>query len=158
MPRKSRPVVTHTLAAQHEALWLKLTALHTQIAPIATRKPQTPVCAHTITVAEALLRDALPFVEDNDRLPMAAPDHGGLVTQLGQTLAEMDSWEAANSRWDGPRNAYLWQVRGGDVLPVLRLRPKLMVPAGSAADPAQVAKMLDLRAKLAKRIDQFKNR
>lgn len=156
--RKSNPTATRMLAARHEALWLKLTALHTQIATVATKRPQTPVSAHTITVAEDLLREALPFLVKGDHLPMAAPDHGGLLTQLGQALAEMDHWEASHSRWDDLQKAYLWQVRGPLPLPVRRLRPKLVGSANVETDPARATKMLDLRVKLAKRIEQFNNR
>lgn len=155
---KANPTATRMLAARHEALWLKLTALQAQIATVANRRPQTPVSAHTISVAEALLREALPFIPKGDPLPMAAPDHGGLLTQLGQALAAMDYWEASRSRWDDQAKAYLWQVKGDASLPVRRLRPKLVQPAGAEADPARAAKMLDLRAKLAKRMEQFNNR
>lgn len=78
MPQpKKLPRVTHALAARHEALWLRLTALHAQIATVAARRPQAPVSGQTISVAEVLLRDAQVFLAQGDSLPMAAPDHGG---------------------------------------------------------------------------------
>lgn len=129
--RKSNPTATRMLAARHEALLLKLTALHAQITAVATKRPQTPVCAHTTSVAEDLLRAALPFLAKGERLPMAAPDHGGLLTQLGQAMACMDHWEASRLRWDEQQKAYFWQVKGP--LPVRRLRPKLV---GQGSRPA----------------------
>lgn len=158
---KAPPRVTHALAARHEALWLRLTALHAQIAAVAARRPQAPVSAQTISVAEALLRDAQVFLGLGDVLPMAAPDHGGLLTQLGQALAGLDAWEAANAEWRGAVNAFVWKVAGDTPLPVQRLRPKLSAATAPHADPdyaAYKAKMLDPRGKLAKRIEQFRNR
>ncbi|UXN71230.1 hypothetical protein N8A98_08650 [Devosia neptuniae] len=162
MPQpKKLPRVTHALAARHEALWLRLTALHAQIATVAARRPQAPVSGQTISVAEVLLRDAQVFLAQGDSLPMAAPDHGGLLTQLGQALAGLDAWEAVNAEWRGELNAFVWKVVGDPVLPVQRLRPKLVAAAAPHADPAYAAykaKMADLRDKLALRIDQFRNR
>ncbi|MCR6656549.1 hypothetical protein [Devosia ginsengisoli] len=159
--KKSLPRVTHALAARHEALWLRLSALQAQITAVATRRPEAPVSRHTSGVAEALLRDARPFLAHDDPLPMAAPDHGGLATQLGQALAELDGWEAANSVWRSDLKAYVWLVKDKVPLPVRRLRPRLETPQASHADPkyaAYQAKMLDLRQKLAKRIEQYRNR
>ncbi|UXN74274.1 hypothetical protein N8D56_03265 [Devosia sp. A8/3-2] len=162
MPRsKTPPRVTHATAARHEALWLRLTALHAQIAAVAARRPQAPVSAGTISVAEALLRDAQVFLGLGDSLPMAAPDHGGLLTQLGRALAGLDAREAGNAEWRGELNAFVWKVVGDPALPVQRLRPKLSAATAPHADPdyaAYKARMLDLRAKLAKRIEQFHNR
>ena len=159
MPRKALPHVTHLLAARHEALWLKLTALQAQVAGVALRKPQAEVAGHTGMVAEGLLREALPFLAAGDPLPVAAQDHGGLATQLGQALAEMEAWEASNVGWRGDLNAFVWLVSGAEPLPVKRLRPKLATPGPPPPDAAKhTAAMLDLRAKLAQRLDQFKRR
>jgi hypothetical protein len=160
-PGRKLPKVTHALAARHEALWLRLVALHRQVAAVAGRRPQAPVGRHTANVAEGLLRDALPFLARGDVLPMAAPDHGGLATQLGEALAELDAWEAANSAWRADLNALVWTVPGARPLPVQRLRPRLSAAATPHADPdyAQyLAKVADLRQKVARRIEQFRNR
>ena len=159
--QKSLPRVTHALAARHEALWIKLTALHAQVTGVAGRRPLAPVSGHTASVAEALLREAKPFIMAGECLPMAAPDHGGLATQLGQALAGLEAWEAANIAWRGDLNAFVWTVGGEPPLPVQRLRPKLVTPAPPHADPeyaAYRARMTDLREKLAQRIDQFHRR
>ena len=158
---RTPPRVTHALAARHEALWLRLTALHAQIAAVAARRPQAAVSRRTISVAEALLRDAQVFLGQSEALPMAAPDHGGLLTQLGQALAGLDAWEASNAEWRGALNAFVWKVEGDTPLPVQRLRPRLSVETAPHADPdyaAYKARMLDLRDKLAERIDQFRRR
>lgn len=157
MPRKF-PAVTHALAARHEALWLRLTALHGQIAPIAARRPLGLVSPHSLTIAEGLLREALPFLGTGERLPVAAADHGGLVTQLGQALAQLEHWESRNARWRPDLNAYVWLVAGDEILPVRRLRPKLVMPIAERVDPKREAYIADLRIKLAKRIEQFRNR
>lgn len=158
MPRRKRtlPPVTHALAARHEALWLKLTSLQAQIAPVAARRPQGVVSAHTGMVAEGLLREALPFLIDGNPLPVAAPDYGGLATQLGQALAGLEAWEAANMVWRGDLNAFVWTVSSDTALPVARLRPKLVPPAKQ--DLAYAAGLRNLRDKLAQHIDQFKRR
>jgi len=157
MPRKF-PTVTHALAARHEALWLRLTALHGQIAPIAARRPLSLVSAYSITIAEGLLREAMPFLGTGERLPVAAADHGGLVTQLGQALAQLEHWESCNASWRHDLNAYVWLVAGDAILPVRRLRPKLVTPVAERLDPKREAYVADLRAKVAKRIEQFRNR
>ena len=152
------PAVTHALAARHEALWLKLTALHGQIAPIAARRLLGLVSASSIMIAESLLREAMPFLDTADRLPVAAVDHGGLVTQLGQALAQLEHWGSLNTVWRPELNAYVWLVAGPEPLPVRRLRPKLVTPVAARPDPKREAYVADLRAKLAKRIEQFNNR
>lgn len=147
------PPVTHKLAERHEALWLKLSALHKQIAPLAARKPETPIAEQTRIVAEALLADAWVFGPGWDKLPMAAPDHGGLLTQLGQALAEMENYEARQTGWHDDKKCFMWSIPNAPV-PVRRLRP-MVHERDKVGDTAKIA---DLRHKLAIRIQQFQRR
>jgi hypothetical protein len=158
--KKSPPRVTHALATRHELLWLQLSALHAQVTAVAIRRPAAPVSVHTGNVAEALLREAIPFLAQGQHLPMAAPDHGGLATQLSQALAGLDAWEAANMVWRSDLGAYVWRVKDKVPLPVGRLRPRLQTQDAPEAEPdyaAYKANVADLRNKLAKRIEQYRN-
>ena len=154
MPTKTRkhPPITHPLAERHEALWLKLSALHKQIAAVATRKPEIPISEQTRIVAEALLADGWVFGKGSDKLPVAAPDYGGLLTQLGQALAEMEDYELRHTAWHDDRKCFMWAVAGAPV-PVRRLRQMV-----HDAKVGNTAATRELRRKLAIRIEQFKRR
>jgi len=127
-PRNGRPRVTPGLAARHEALWLRLSALSAQITPLANRRPQSPVSAETARLAQALLREARPFLETPLCLPVDALDHGGLLSCLGQALAQLESWELANISWQAELNAFVWTIDGETPFPLRRLRPKMITP------------------------------
>lgn len=141
------PVVTHALAERHEALWLRLTALHKDLGGLAAKKPAAPVGEALRITAESLLSDCRPFAAGRgQRLPVAAPDNAGLLVQLGQALALLDGFEARHSFWSAGKSCRCWRVNQGD-LPVLRLRPNLPPPATDARGR-------NLRALLAKQLDQ----
>ena len=131
------PRVTPLLAARHEALWLRLSALRTQIAPLAQRRPRAPVSADTAAIAQDLLRAAFPFLAADAPLPVA-PDHEALLTRLGQALAQLEAWELANTAWRAELNAFVWTVAGDAALPLRRLRPKLITPKPVAAQGSPV--------------------
>lgn len=50
------PIITHALAEQHEALWLKLTALHKDLVAIAARRPAEAAGEAIRSTAEAAQR------------------------------------------------------------------------------------------------------
>ena len=154
MPKPPKlPPVTHALAERHEALWLKLCALHKQIAAVAARKPETPIAEQTRIVAEALLVEAWVFGQGMDGLIVAAPDHGGLLTQLGQALAEMEHYELRHTGRHNDKQCFMWTI-GKAPVPVRRLRPTVHDERGVG----DTAKAAELRRKLAIRIDQYKRR
>lgn len=141
------PRATHALAERHEALWLRLSALHKDIVALGTKQPGAPTSEPVRIVAEGLLSDALPFTRQRKGFPVAATDLAGLAVQLGQALAALDRWESLNTTWDERYKCRVWRLDGED-LPVMRLNP----PA--AALKQDRADIDDLRHKLARRIDQ----
>lgn len=128
MPRPA-PSTSQDLAERHEALWLRLTALHHDTAAIAAKKPDAPVSDTLRIAAESLLADAVPFLPyPKMRLPVAAPELMGLSVQLGQALAWLDAWEARHAFWNAAMNCRCWRIGTGS-LPVMRLRPQVTPPA-----------------------------
>ena len=118
------PTITHSLAEQHEALFLRLTALHTDLVAIAGKRAGSQKVSDAIRVtAESLLSDCAPFAMGG-RLPVAAGDAAGLLVQLGQALAQLDAFEAGHSFWHSGQKCRCWRVKQG-LLPVQRLRPEL---------------------------------
>ncbi|SEP60078.1 hypothetical protein SAMN05428969_0065 [Devosia sp. YR412] len=123
---KANPTTSHSLAERHEALWLRLSALHKDLAALAGRRSGQTVGAAIRISAEALLADCAPFA-DGQKLPVAAEDAADLLVQLGQALARLDAYEAQHSFWDNGKKCRSWRVRYGE-LPVQRLRPELPPP------------------------------
>lgn len=147
------PRVTHALAERHEALWLSLAALHKDIAALAAKKPAAPVSEPVRITAEGLLSDCVPFIRRRShRLPVAAGDLAGLAVQLGQALAGLEAWEAANSQWRADLNAFVWKVKAAEPLPVMRLRPRLVPANLTGPDPKRAAESRKIRDKLVERI------
>ncbi|GGF36070.1 hypothetical protein GCM10011321_28880 [Youhaiella tibetensis] len=122
------PRVTYALAERHEALWLRLKTLLDQVAATAHRHPAKPASEITRAQAEAILAEARVFLPraTREKLPEAAPDWGGLLTQLGQALAHLEAYEAQNTGWDPAIGARMWRaVR--ETFPVRRLAPRIAV-------------------------------
>jgi hypothetical protein len=141
-------LITHALAEKHEALWLRLVALHKDIMALGAKKPGAPVSEPVRIQAEGLLSDCCDFNgQKRARLAVAAADLGGLAVQLGQALAIIEAWESRHTRWDERFDCRMWRVPNGN-LPVKRLKPPSLAMAPPRRD------MADLRAKLALRIDQ----
>ena len=149
MPKPDTPPrATHALAERHEALWLRLTALHKDTLALGAKKPDAPTSEPVRIVVEGLLHDCLPFLRPRKgRFPVASADLAGLAVQLGQALAGLDAWESLNTTWDERFKCRVWEV-DGDYLPVKRLKP----PA--AALKYKGEDMDKLREKLARRLDQ----
>ena len=159
-PTTPKPTISRRKADRHEALFLRLAALARQTDAVAARRPQVPVPEDVRQLAEAALYESRGFRQHRRKggiLP-AAPHYGGLSAQLGLALAEMTGFEARHTRWDGALKAQMWLVEG-EPLPVRRLMPRLAAPLPPPAEDARrAAYMLDLRNKLAKRIEQYRNR
>ena len=115
--------LTRAHAAQHEALYIKLARLTAQVTALAERRPDAPVPDATRIIAGDLLFDAHPFFATARRvrgLSEPVADLGGLATQLGHALSQLDAWEAANSAWNADLKCFTWLLR--EPLPVSRLR------------------------------------
>lgn len=146
---------THALAERHEALVLHLSALQKSVTAIAAKRPEAAVPAATRVLAEALLFDCAPFLPrpSSARFPVAAPQHGALLVQLGQALAGLDAYEARHAVWDEARNGFVWRLANNQTLPIARLRQAIAAPADpDIADTMGVIKR-GLRA-LAQRHEQ----
>jgi hypothetical protein len=110
-------------AARHEALYIELARFTAQITGLAERRPDAPVPEAARAIAEDLLFNAQAFFATGRRtraLPEPASDLGGLVTQLGRALSQLDAWETANSAWNTDLKCFAWLLR--EPLPVRRLR------------------------------------
>lgn len=146
----SPTALTPARAAAHEILFLKLSALRDQAEKTAIRYPDRAVSPATLAVAEALLAEAARFAPGRkERLPMAAPVWGGLLTQLGQALARLDHFEAQHTSWDHVTKARMWHF-ASSAAPVRRLRPmQVPAPVDSHRDARQD------RQKLARRLAEI---
>lgn len=164
-PRPPKPI-TPRLIERHETLFPKLQALARRVEAQAARRPQGAVSDALRAEAEALLFEAETLVEfrAHAALPVAAPHLGGLAGQLRAALADLLAFEARHSHWDARANASVWALaRGSRTVKRLMPRPGSRAAAQAAARAekeaqTQAAKMADLRAKLVKRLTQFRMR
>lgn len=118
--------ITHHLAERHEAIWLRLHALHKDICAIAAKKPEAPVGSTERGTVEGLISDCRPFLKKPvDRLPVSAQTFSGLAVHLGQVLAQLDDFENRHASWDGKRACRVWRVEG-EGLPIARLRQEVL--------------------------------
>lgn len=132
------PRTTHSLAERHEALWLRLTTLHRDVSALAAKKPDAEVGGSERAMAEGLMAEARPFLsEGRSRLPVAAPLLAGLAVQLGQVLAQMETFENRHAFWDAGQGLRCWRVTG-DPLPMTRLRQLGKVPQASSQGDSKV--------------------
>ena len=148
MPSASfTPKITHALAERHEALWLRLNALHKDICAMAAKKPEAPVGETERILAEGLLSDIRPFLagRKKEALPVAAPLLAGLAVQLGQMLAKLDDFENRHAAWDARQNCRCWCV-DGEPFPVARLRQSVAIA------PLTTSRGENIRDKLWERI------
>ncbi|MBD8066257.1 hypothetical protein IC608_12330 [Devosia sp. PTR5] len=139
---------TYARAERHEALWLRMTALHKAVTGLAGRRPEGKISEAVRVVAEGLLSDCTPFRVSGERLAVAAPDWAGLAVQLGQALAELDAFENRHAGWEPRLKCRAWRMKSGPV-PVRRLRPEVTGEDHSYT-PAEAS---ELRRKLEARIN-----
>lgn len=139
--------LSQALAERHEALWLKLSALHKDVSALAARRPSAPVSEPIRITAEALLSDCAPFGGGN-RLPVAAPELGGLLVQLGQALAWLEHFETRFTLWDPAQKCRCWRLERSR-LPVMRLHPQ---PVGAEIGTKVTDEM---RQRVFKRMEQL---
>jgi hypothetical protein len=128
--------LTRQKAEAHEALYPGLERLTRQLEAMAARNPSASVPPAARAIAADLLFDAQRFSAGVRRgLPEVADDLGGLVTQLGRALAQLDAFEAAHSAWNPDLKGFVWLLR--DPLPVKRLRQETAAVIKSAKDKRQ---------------------
>ena len=130
--------LTRQKAEAHEALYPGLARLTRQLEAMAARNPSASVPPASRAIAADLLFEAQRFSGGVRRgLPEVAADIGGLVTQLGRALAQLDAFEAAHSAWSPDLKCFVWLLR--DPLPVKRLRQETAAVIKSAKDKRQSA-------------------
>ncbi len=143
-------ILTRQKAEAHEGLYPEFERLTRQLETMAARNPSASVPPAAHAIAADLLFDAQRFSAGVRRgLPEIAEDLGGLVTQLGRALAQLDAFEAAHSAWDAERKCYVWLLRRPE--PVKRLRPVTSAGVKSAKDKRRVAEM---RRKIMGRLEE----
>lgn len=150
MPQSPNPSISRRLAAQHEAVYLRLVALTRQVEALAARRPELGVPEPVRVLAEAVLFDSRVFHQPRPSarcLPAAAPHYGALAAQLASAVAALVAFEARHSGWDDRLKAFLWRVEGKS-LPIQRLRPQL----DSKSYASEQKQSHDLRDKLARQI------
>jgi hypothetical protein len=129
---------TRPLAERHEALWLRLAALHKDTVALGAKKPNADVSDALRISAEGLLSDCAPFIRQRgERLPVAALDLMGLAAQLGQALAALEAWESRHTSWDAQFNCRIWVLHSG-YLPIMRLKPPAAALKFERTDPAEI--------------------
>ncbi len=150
----SAPLTAHRARA-HEALVPRIEALRRQAETLAARHPRAEPPAELKALSETLLYEAGRIVDPSRRAPrqalrpQAAPSLIGLATQLGQTAAALDSFEAEWTVWDASRQCLCWRLAHGTLMPLQRLRPQIpFIP-----DPAG---MTEIKRRLIERIEQLK--
>jgi hypothetical protein len=129
-------------ASQHEALFLRLTALHKDVGTLATRKGPRDTPDGVRIVAEGLLCECAPFRKTRDRLPVAAPDLAGLCVQLGQVLAQLADYERRYTFWDEALDCWCWRLEEG-ITPVKRLKPQIKAPPPQSRGPSPMREKLE---------------
>jgi len=151
---RALPRVTYVLAERHEALWLRLKALVDQVAATAHRHPAKPASEATRAVAEAILAESRVFLPRaaREKLPVAAPDWGGLLTQLGQALALLEAYEAQNTGYDRASGARMWRGTESE-FPVRRLAPNIVIKHPKIG----MSREIDYEKELGKRITAVKH-
>lgn len=142
-----KPVLTRLKVDAHEALYPALERLTRQLEAMAVRRPAAAVPPATTTIAADLLFAAQRFSHGSRGLPAVAADLGGLATQLGRALAQLEAFEAAHSAWRPELKAFAWALL--DPVPVRRLRQQ-SAAAGTARAQREGEGM---RRKLVKLID-----
>ena len=163
---KPVPQIPRRLAARQEAVLARLLPLARQVQGQARNAPSGAVPAPLRSAAEALLIDVQRFGEQRRKplLPQAAPNYGGLATQLAEALTVLIAFETRHTQWNAAVGDSMWLVPG----PMMKVRRLMPRPGSKAAARAEArarqeqelraARMVDIRAKLVQRLAQFRQR
>lgn len=150
METRLTTTLTRTKTEAHEALYPELERLTRQLEAMAARRTGAPVPPATAAIAADLLFDTQRFMGTRRGLPEVAADVGGLATQLGRALAQLDAFEAAHTAWQPDLKCFAWLLR--DPLPVKRLRQQTDIPPKT---PQSSRAVEALRRKIAERIGEL---
>lgn len=135
------PPLTVTTALAHERLYPRVTALLKQVERSASRHPAHPVPAATRDLARTLFAEARKILgrEAMRTAGSASADLSALAVALGQLVAMLEAFEAANSGFSAKARCTLWRVEGPP-LPVTRLLPPGVEVAAVTAESAAASK------------------
>lgn len=165
MPAPPNPLSRH-LVDRHEALFPKLEALARELEALARTKPGRAVPEDKRVAAEAMLCEAQRFRPGRGRgLVGAAPHCAGLAAQLAEALAALVAFEGRHTQWDSRVRALVWRFAPHQVVPVRRFAPRKGSRAAArlemdiaAIRMARAVYMREIRAKLVKRLSEYKAR
>lgn len=151
-----QPTLTATTALAHERLYPRVTALLKQVERSAVRHPEHPVPATTWAVANTLFAEARKILGREGGLGArgAGADLSALAVGLGQLVAMLEAFEAANSSFSHELRAVAWDVPKVQ-MPVSRLKPKGMVNGFAPVNPQRQSDTAALRSTIARRIDDI---
>lgn len=164
MPKPTSTLTRESILA-HERLYPRVTALLKQVERVAARRPSQPVPDESLKLARELCREAAALLGKDGRgieVPRGAAaegfDHAGLAVALGQALAGLEAFEAANSVYSAKYGAVCWMLPDGGMEPVSRLKPKERSkgPFGGKTE-AERAQDKEMHAKVVRRIIRREN-
>lgn len=131
--RKS-PFLNARQAQAHEALLVRICALHDQLKPLAAKHPEGSVSPFVTRLAAEMLGAVAWFAGEKRAGGVPAADLAGLAVQLSEARAKLEHFEAQHSAWHKDQNAHVWLLRNGTV-PIKRLRPHTTKPPRPQDDP-----------------------
>lgn len=134
--------LTIAIALAHERLFPRVVALLKQVERSASRHPDHPVPAATRGVAKTLFAEARKILgrEASRIAGSATADLSALSLGLGQLLAALEAFEAANSGFSAKFKCTVWRL-DGPPLPVRRLLPPGVEIAADKAEPGRPSQM-----------------
>lgn len=156
MPKPT--TLTPAIALAHERLYPRVTALLKQVERTAMRHPQAAVPPATLAVAKSLFAEARKILgREAGRIARSATgDLSALALGLGQVVAMLEAFEAANSSFSYELRAVAWDVPKAE-MPVSRLKPAGLVKGFAPVNPQKKADDARFRSKIARRIDEIAN-
>lgn len=160
MPQPTSTLTRDTILA-HERLHPRIAALLKQVERVAARRPTQPVPEESMKLSRELCREAARLLGRDGRgigVGRGTLDHSGLAVMLGQALAGLEAFEAANSVYSAKHGAVCWMLPEGGMEPVSRLRPKER-PKGPFGGKTEMERKQDkeMHAKVVQRIIRREN-
>lgn len=165
MPKPIPAKLSRRQVLRQEAVFAKLVSLSGQVKAAARQRQGKNVPDDLRRAAEAVLFEVEFFRPQKRKpFPRAAADRSGLAAQLAEALAALIAFEARHTGWDARFDEPVWLVEGA----AMRVRRLLPRPGSRAAAKAEAraraakaeraARMAELRHKLVRRMEQFKDR
>jgi hypothetical protein len=148
---KSTPVenpLTREIVLAQERLYRRVATLLRQVERGAVGRPGAPVPAASRAVVAGLLAEAKKLL-GRPAGAGAAGEVAGLAVQLGQLLAELESFEARHAVWIAAENCICWDLPGAP-RPISRLLPQKTRRPDPPSQPVEDVEAI--RSKLHRRL------